>query len=56
MDTEYSKDQTNEYAHVLFFYQHFDQALDCPVLRDGNFEGLSAAYWAVRPFLVFESV
>jgi hypothetical protein len=56
MDDEYRKDQTNEYAHVLFFYQYFDQALDFPVRRDRYFEGLSAAYLAVRAFLVFESV
>ena len=43
-------------AHVLLFDQHVDEALDCPALRDGDFEGLSSAYRAICAFLVFEGV
>ena len=57
MDINGSEDYAKrEYAHVLLFDKHFDEALDCPLLRNGDFERLSAAYWAVRAFFVFEGV
>ena len=42
--------------HVLPLYEHFDQALHCPLLVDGDRQRLTATHRAITTLLVFECV
>jgi hypothetical protein len=43
-------------THVLLFDQHLNETFNCPALRNGDFEGLSAAYWTVGALLMLKCV
>jgi hypothetical protein len=43
-------------VHILLFDQHFNETLNCPALRNGNFEGFSTTYWAVGALLMLKRV